>query len=253
MTRYCEALGAGPDVVLVHGWGWHGGVWRPAAERLATRFRVWIPELPGHGNRRQVEVAGGLEDWMNAVRAQIPAAATWVGWSLGGAIALAAALARHATRLVLLGATPRFLRTDGWNCAWPDQTFARFRDDVERDVDAALERFAGLNAPAGAVPRTLLRRLRAEIFARGTPAPQGLRVGLDILRDTDLRSLLADVAVPTLVLHGAGDQIVNPQAAAHLARALPNARHVPVDVAGHALPLSHHAEIAAMIGEFAGG
>jgi len=253
MTYRCETMGAGPDVVLVHGWAWHGGVWESVARQLAARFRVWMPELPGHGHNRQTTVNDGLDAWSDAMRQQVPAAATWVGWSLGGLVALAAARLRYATRLVLIGTTPRFVSADDWDCGWPAEQFARFRGDIERDGDIALERFAGLHVPAGATPRPLLRRLRGEIFARGVPATQALRAGLDILRDTDMRAVLTEVTVPTLVLHGEGDQIVFPRAAAYLAQALPDAHHRPVAAAGHALPLSHEELVAVTIGEFAGG
>jgi pimeloyl-[acyl-carrier protein] methyl ester esterase len=253
MTLHCESMGAGGDVVLLHGWGWHGGVWQFAARQLAARFRVWIPELPGHGNSRQVVIGGGLDEWTNAIREQVPAAATWVGWSLGGLIALAAARMRHAARLVLLGTTPRFVRAADWDCAWPLEEFARFGDDVERDTDAVLERFASLHIASGAPQRPLLRELRAEIFSRGAPAVHGLRAGLGILRNADLRAQLPDITVPTLALQGGRDQVVPAQAAARMARALPNARYLSIDDAGHALVLSHKEQVVALIGEFAGG
>src|SRR5690242_17210646 len=107
MTLYCRSLGSGPDLVLVHGWGWHGNIWSSVAQRLATRFRVWIPDLPGHGASGEVTVAQTLDGWMQAVTECVPASAMWIGWSLGGLISLAAAQAQFAARLVLLGVTPR--------------------------------------------------------------------------------------------------------------------------------------------------
>ena len=46
---HVETFGSGPDLVLLHGWGMHGGVWGDFALRLAERYRVHVIDLPGHG------------------------------------------------------------------------------------------------------------------------------------------------------------------------------------------------------------
>ncbi|NHZ69836.1 MAG: alpha/beta fold hydrolase, partial [Thermotogales bacterium] len=47
---HVDVYGAGPDLVLVHGWGMHGGIWSDWAGELSSCFRVWVVDLPGHGN-----------------------------------------------------------------------------------------------------------------------------------------------------------------------------------------------------------
>ena len=37
------------DVLLLHGWGFSAGIWKDFAARLAPRFRVHVPDLPGYG------------------------------------------------------------------------------------------------------------------------------------------------------------------------------------------------------------
>ena len=39
-----------PALVLVHGWGMHGGIWVDLAARLVSAFDVSAPDLPGHGD-----------------------------------------------------------------------------------------------------------------------------------------------------------------------------------------------------------
>ena len=46
---FYEVMGGGPDVVLLHPFPAHRGVWMPVAELLATRYRVILPDLRGHG------------------------------------------------------------------------------------------------------------------------------------------------------------------------------------------------------------
>ena len=52
MSLHVERSGHGPDVVLLHGWAMHGGVFAPLVERLASRFTLYLVDLPGHGYSR---------------------------------------------------------------------------------------------------------------------------------------------------------------------------------------------------------
>ncbi|NNG13616.1 MAG: alpha/beta fold hydrolase, partial [Gammaproteobacteria bacterium] len=49
MKLYSETIGHGPDLVLLHGWGAHSGVWAGMREALAENFSVTCIDLPGHG------------------------------------------------------------------------------------------------------------------------------------------------------------------------------------------------------------
>ena len=49
MTLFARTGGQGPSLVLLHGWGLHGGVWAPVREALERRFTVTAIDLPGHG------------------------------------------------------------------------------------------------------------------------------------------------------------------------------------------------------------
>ena len=46
---HVESFGKGASLLLIHGWGMHGGVWDKVAARLAQNFRVLTVDLPGHG------------------------------------------------------------------------------------------------------------------------------------------------------------------------------------------------------------
>ncbi len=51
---HVEVTGSGAPLVLLHGWGMHGGVWTDVAAQLAQDFRVHSVDLPGHGAERAV-------------------------------------------------------------------------------------------------------------------------------------------------------------------------------------------------------
>ncbi len=107
--RYLAA-GAGPPVVLVHGFGGAAANWRLIAPALATERRVLVPELPGHGGSSPLPAAPTLDPYADAVLAVLEAEdalpAAWVGHSLGALVGLRAAIRRPeaVTGIVLAAA-----------------------------------------------------------------------------------------------------------------------------------------------------
>jgi pimeloyl-[acyl-carrier protein] methyl ester esterase len=251
MNLYLDAIGSGPTIVLLHGWGMHGGVWAEFARELAEECRVVTPDLPGFGRSRDAWQAGAdLPTMTEQVLGALPARAVWVGWSLGGLLALAAA--RRAPdavdRLVLIGATPRFVQGADWPCAMAGDTLRQFAIDLERDYRGTLNRFLSLQV--GSTERDLLRRLRAQVPEHGEPHPDALRAGLAILEQADLRGELSAIRASALVLHGARDRLVPVAAGEHLARQLPCARLVTIETAGHVPFLSHPAPCLSAVRDF---
>jgi pimeloyl-[acyl-carrier protein] methyl ester esterase len=251
VTLYVEESGEGPPVVLLHGWGLHGGIFAPLVAELAAHFHLIVPDLPGFGRSARSPARGTLADLQDAVAAIAPRDAVWIGWSLGALVALEAARAGLTGRLVLTGATPCFVQRDGWAHGMPRAVLEALGRDLETDFRATLLRFLSLNAGDGPEARIVLRELRARIFDHGEPDAASLRAGLAILGDTDLRGALGEVAAPALVIHGERDRLAHPLAARALASALPDATLMMLPDAGHAPFLSHPREFAKAVAEFA--
>jgi len=252
VTIYCERRGCGPEIVLIHGWGLHGGIWGDLPERLARDHTVTVVDLPGHGRSRGTVRAAGLADFTEAVAAVAPSSATWLGWSLGGLIAMDAAL-RHdgrVARLVLVASTPKFVVAADWPHAMTAETFAGFAAGLGSDYRAMLQRFLSLQVSGDESGRELLRRLRAELLAHGEPEPAMLAAGLAMLEHTDLRARLPEIRVPTLVLHGRNDRLAWPAAGEYLAARIPGARGVTFAGAGHAPFLSQPQRFEQTLREF---
>ncbi len=240
VSMHIDITGNGPPVVLIHGWGLHGGVWARTAKALAGHHTVLSVDLPGFGASAPLDVAYTATALAQAVATRVPADAAWVGWSLGGLVALAAAgMGVPMGRVALVGATPRFVQAPDWPDAMAGEVLAGFAADLAADWRAAVSRFLALQARGSERARDELRALREMVFARGEPTAQALRGGLDVLRDGDLRDVLARVQVPALVIHGRRDTLVPPAAAAETMRRLPRARLALIDGAGHAPFLSH--------------
>ena len=110
-TLHVEVRGTGPDLVLLHGWALHGGMWGPWLDQLAAHARLHIVDLPGHGRSTALPGTTDLASLARAVSTSVPAGAAIVGWSRGGMLALELARQRPAdvAALVLIATTPSFV------------------------------------------------------------------------------------------------------------------------------------------------
>jgi pimeloyl-[acyl-carrier protein] methyl ester esterase len=254
MTLYYERSGHGPDVVLVHGWGLHGGVWADVARGLSKEFRVTVPDLPGHGRSRDFRPHEFTPEVLaEEVRRVLPGPAVWTGWSLGAFVALGAAQQspRAVEKLVLVGATPKYVQSADWPHAMSLAVLQQFARSLEQDYVATLTRFLSLQT--GGEDREVLRRLREEMFRHGQPPVAALRDGLRLLETEDRRAALPAITAPALVVHGERDRFAPVAAARFLAGHLAHARLEIVRGAGHAPFLSHPALFLEQMRGFLGG
>ncbi|BAN36464.1 bioH protein [Sulfuricella denitrificans skB26] len=253
MSVCVEIVGKGSDLALLHGWGMHGGVWDGVRDVLARRFRLHIVDLPGYGASPAFEPYT-LERLAHAVAAALPEKFHVCGWSLGGQVALEMALLfpDQIERLVLTAATPCFTVREGWPCAMPHEVLLEFATALESDYEGTLKRFLALQARGGDEAKSVLKRLRDILFARGHPDVQTLRAGLNILLESDLRNQVATIKAPTLLLHG-GRDMLTPVGSAHwLAEQMPGAHLEVLSGAAHAPFLSHPAEFIEIVTGFLG-
>jgi pimeloyl-[acyl-carrier protein] methyl ester esterase len=238
MRLHVEVTGQGKPLVMLHGWGMHGGIWGEAAIRLAEDFEVHNLDLPGHGaSEAQGDLS--LDGIVEQLDAQFGQSVAVLGWSLGGIIAQhwAARSPHKIDRLILLASTPCFTEREDWLFGMAGETLQQFAAELEKNHAATLRRFLALQVRGS--ERELLMALREQLFSRGEPDLSALRGGLEILRDADLRGSLPDIAQPTLAIAGQRDKLTPPAASQYLAQVMPNARVVEIEAAAHAPFLSH--------------
>jgi pimeloyl-[acyl-carrier protein] methyl ester esterase len=250
---YIETRGSGPALVLIHGWAMHGGIFAPLVERLQSRYQLHLVDLPGHGRSRDDLSPLALASVAERIAAQIPRA-LWLGWSLGGLVALQAAqkLPTTVRGLIMLCASPRFVRDDSWPQGMDASVFESFANELARDYRGTLDRFLMLEAQGSDHVRTELRLLREQLFAHGEPATQVLCDGLDILQRSDLRAGLSSLAMPSLWIAGRRDRLVSPAAMQAAAAQAPHASFVEIQSGGHAPFLTHADEVVTALDAFVG-
>ncbi len=240
MSLHVESIGSGEPLLLIHGWGMHGGVWADVAQKLAADFRVHSIDLPGFGASASLTETN-LESLAQALSEQFHAPLNVCGWSLGGQVALhwARREPEKVKRLVLVTSTPCFAERDDWLFGMASEVLEKFAAELEQNHAATLRRFIALQLRGSENERELLGLLRERLFSRGEPDMGALRGGLEILRAADLRAGLPEIVQPTLLVAGGRDRLTPPAASRYLAQAMPNARMIEIEGAAHAPFLSH--------------
>ncbi len=249
--EYAGAGDSGAPLVLIHGWGMHGGIWDNVVPQLAQRFRVHCVDLPGYGASAPLPNYD-LDGLVQALSAQFDEPLIACGWSLGGQVALHWAQLHPAQvkKIVLVASTPCFAERDDWLFGMAQATLQQFAAELERDDAATLRRFLALQVHGSENERELLLMLRECLFSRGEPDLAALRGGLEILRNADLRAELPAIRQPALVIAGEHDKLTPPEASSYLAQALPNACVKEIAGAAHTPFLSHPQIFLQHINEF---
>ncbi len=251
MTLHVEIRGSGPDLVLLHGWALHGGMWGPWLDGLARKARLHLVDLPGHGRSGWPAQVGDLAGLARAVFPAVPRGAAVLGWSLGGLVALELARQhpRHLRALVLVATTPKFLTGPDWEHGLRPAVLDEFSLGLAGDYRRTVQSFLALQTRGDEHALETLRLLRRRLAMHGEPDRGALSAGLSILREADLRDALPHITLPALVVAGEHDRVTPPGAGRALASALPAARFRLVERSGHAPFLSHATEV---LGEVAG-
>ena len=237
-----------PTLALLHGWGMNPRVFDGMIAQLNEHLTLLPLALPGHGGT-EILTTDTLSTWAMQISAQLPDQTILLGWSLGGQVAMRIALDHPSQikRLILVSSTPKFVLDDSWQAGIPLADIMSFGEDMQRDTRATLLRFLTLQTRGASAQKVLLESLRETFFAAPLPAPQALSAGLEMLVHTDLRTELATLTQPTLVIHGSLDKLTLPSAGAWLAEAIPHAKYYVIDGAAHAPFLSHPQQVAEAI------
>ncbi len=230
------SAGRRAPLVLLHGWGMGPSVFADWRTALEPDHQVHCPVWSDHvaassGSPRERDALGALAA---RVADGIERPAHWVGWSLGGLIALAAARCRPGAvaRVTLIAASPRMVAAPDWPGIDPLE-LQRFRRGLQVEPMAAHDRFLTLQVRGSEGGRSALRALRSAVAADGLPSMGVLLSGLDHLLQSDLRTDLNALSCPVDAVLGDRDALVPAAVAARLealavrTRVIPGAAHAP--------------------------
>ncbi len=238
---FTQSRGTGSDVVLLHGWGLNSGVWEPMCETLQQHHRVTLVDLPGFGrNADYLPDDYSLEMIADWLADYLPQNCTLVGWSLGGLIAQQLALSSvdKISKLILVASSPKFTEADQWPGIKPP-VLAMFEQQLERDFSKTLDRFMAIQAMGSDSAKRDIKTIKRNIQDYPIPDERALRAGLQLLANTDLRTQIKHISVPTYRLYGRLDSLVPHKAIDQIAALQTHCQSKIFAHASHAPFISH--------------
>jgi 3-oxoadipate enol-lactonase len=230
---FWTAEGDGPPVLLIHGLGYPGAMWYRMLPYLTDAYRTIRPDNRGVGatgvTPGPYTVASMADDAAAVLDDAGVQSAHVVGASMGGFVAQELAL-RHPDRVrsLVLGCT---------HCGGADA------------VQPSPEALAMLLGRATMTPAEAAEAAIAFVYAPGTDraridedvavrmrqptSPEGYAKQLEGSASHDTYARLPEISVPTLVVHGTVDRLVDPANAPILAGRIPGARLELLEGASH--------------------
>ena len=247
---------AGKPLMLIHGWAISAYLWRHNIAALAAEgYRVYAPDLPGHGLSDAPLAKGSysLDSLADNVAALLDALelerTAVVAQSMGGRIGLELARRHRVTRLALFGPV-------GFGEVSPARDLAPFLPTIPEALAAML------------VPREIVELVQRRVYGKigwfterdideywaPTQFPAVVQASIQMLREFDWRLLqpatLAEIETPTMVVFGTLDHTVKPANPAPLVQALPRGKLEWIEGGGHVVMEEVPGQVNAMLLEW---
>lgn len=251
-TLHFQERGSGPPLLLIHGFPFSSQMWNRQLDALSGQCRLLAPDLPGFGDSPLLDGTYSVERYaedcitvLDALDILEPVAIG--GLSMGGYIALAIArLFPERLRALLLLST-RAGADSAEGQANRGKTIAAVKEQGASAVTEAM--YPKLLAPETYTANPAAAAELQEIMRAASP--EGVIAALGAMRDRpDSTSLLTQIDVPTLIVHGKQDAIIPSSEAEAMAKAIRNSQLHLIDHAGHLPNLEQPHEFNRVIANF---
>lgn len=264
---YRDSGGPGRPLVLIHGWPASAASWDAVADRLEEAgYRVIAYDRRGFGHSDHAETGYDYDTFasdLNDLMAELDLIdAVLVGFSMGGG-EVARYVANHGTGRVT-GAILIAAITPALDASLPDNLDGGFTPDAAAGMQAGLREnpngfltefltnFFSVPADGGARLMVPQETVLSSIEVAHQASLDALATSIELWL-TDFRADLAALGVPTLVIHGDGDQIVPIQVSgARIPQYVPQAKVVRIADGPHGLLASHPEQVADAMLDFLG-
>lgn len=234
--------GEGKPIVLIHGWPLSDEMFEYQYNDLITKkFRVIGITLRGFGKSDKPYGAYDynvhIADINKVLRKLDIKDAVMVGFSMGGAIAVRYVSefnGAHVSKLVLAGAAaPIWTQRDDFQYNLPKKAVDELIKLNHHDRPKLLSDFAKIfSATETSLNDGIGNWLNGICLSASSYATAQCLIAL---RDTDLRSDLAKITVPTLIMHGKKDKICSFDLAEQMKAGIVNSHLIAFEHSGHSL------------------
>ncbi len=234
-------ISRGELLLFIHGAGSNGNTWYRQLTAFADAHSPLAFDFPGHGRSGGTESLKSIEayrDCLGAFLDALPARpSVLVGRSMGGAIAMAYALA-HPQRvrgLVLVATAARFNLPEATLETWRHVMLGRAQQPFSTDAFS---------------PKTDFAVMR-EAWMEQVKTDPRVRYGDFVACNAfDITARLAEIKVPTLIVAGRDDSVTPMERSEVLHQGIPGSTLAVIEDAGHTVPAEKPAELNQTVSEF---
>jgi pimeloyl-ACP methyl ester carboxylesterase/DNA-binding SARP family transcriptional activator len=242
VTIAYQTVGSGlVDVVFAHAWfshmevGWEEPRYAAWLHRLARGRRLILFDRRGMGMSDPAPPTVSLAERAGDIRAVLDDVGSRRAVLFGScgagplAISLAAREPARVCGLILFGTFPRMMAASDYPAGWTPEFFTRYQAGLEQGwaTGRGIARSVPTAGDDEGLREWLGRLLRLSV------SPAAARAILDFGATLDVRGLLGELTMPTLVLHRDRDQWVSPANGRYLAARIPGAEYVELSGADH--------------------
>ncbi len=239
--------GVTPDVsrgellLFIHGAGSNGNTWSRQLSAFGDAHSPLAFDFPGHGRSGGTEGLKSIDAYRDCLGAFIDVlrlrAGVLIGRSMGGAIAMAYALA-HPQRvrgLVLVATAARFELPQAILDTWQNVMLGRAQQPFSTDAFS---------------PQTDFAVMREAWMEQVKTDPRVRYYDFVACNAFDITAQLRAIRVPTLIIAGRDDSVTPLPRSEVLHQGIPGSTLVVIDDAGHTVPAEKPVEFNAAVSEF---
>ena len=248
---HIKKIGQGKDLVLIHGWGMHSGIWEPIIDRFSNQYTLHLVDIPGMGKSHVINPYD-LDHVTEEISKALPPSFDILGWSLGSLIAIKMSLMypKKIHRMVLVGGTPCFINQTDWSYGVDVRDFNNFANNLFKNYKSTMINFYILQLMHSKNSKLIIKKLKEMEVVENPPEIKSLQLGLDILLNNDLRNDINKIKHQTLLITGDMDRLTPKSASMWLESHLKESQLKLIKGASHIPFLSHSDEFFNYLDQF---
>jgi len=248
---HIKKIGQGKDLVLIHGWGMHSGIWEPIIDRFSNQYTLHLVDIPGMGKSHVINPYD-LDHVTEEISKALPPSFDILGWSLGSLIAIKMSLMypKKIHRMVLVGGTPCFINQTDWSYGVDVRDFNNFANNLFKNYKSTMINFYILQLMHSKNSKLIIKKLKEMEAVENPPEIKSLQLGLDILLNNDLRNDINKIKHQTLLITGDMDRLTPKSASMWLKSHLKESQLQLIKGASHIPFLSHSDEFFNCLDQF---
>ncbi len=248
---HIKKIGQGKDLVLIHGWGMHSGIWEPIIDGFSNQYTLHLVDIPGMGKSHVINPYD-LDHVTEEISKALPPLFDILGWSLGSLIAIKMSLMypKKIHRMVLVGGTPCFINQTDWSYGVDIRDFNNFANNLFKNYKSTMINFYILQLMHSKNSKLIIKKLKEMEAVENPPEIKSLQLGLDILLNNDLRNDINKIKHQTLLITGDMDRLTPKSASMWLESHLKESQLKLIKGASHIPFLSHSDEFFNCLDQF---